>query len=119
ILIDIIIGKINEISISKIKKIIVIKKNRIEKGMRLKNIGLNPHSNGDIFSKFNFSFIEIIKEIFIIIIDKIREIVIINISLKIKLEFINSIILLTVIYLFLVLINFLYNWKLYILIYIN
>lgn len=33
---DNIIGKIKEISISKIRKIIVIKKNRIEKGIRLK-----------------------------------------------------------------------------------
>lgn len=67
--IEIIIGINKAISISKIKKIIVIKKNRIENGIRLKNIGLNPHSNGDIFSKLIFCFIEIIKEIFIIIIE--------------------------------------------------
>lgn len=51
---------------SKIKKIIVIRKNRIENGIRLKNIGLNPHSKGDIFSKFNFIFIDKNIEIFII-----------------------------------------------------
>lgn len=38
------------ISTSKIKKIIAIKKNRIEKGIREEFKGLNPHSNGDNFS---------------------------------------------------------------------
>jgi hypothetical protein len=47
----IIIGKINAISTSKIKKIIVIKKNRIEKGNREEFIGSNPHSKGDVFSR--------------------------------------------------------------------
>lgn len=47
----IIIGKINAISTSKIKKIIAIKKNRIEKGIREELKGLKPHSNGDIFSR--------------------------------------------------------------------
>jgi hypothetical protein len=47
----IIIGKINAISTSKIKKIIAIKKNRIENGVREELKGLNPHSNGDIFSR--------------------------------------------------------------------
>lgn len=46
----IIIGKIKAISTSKIKKIIAIKKNRIEKGVREELKGLNPHSNGDNFS---------------------------------------------------------------------
>lgn len=45
-----IIGKISAISTSKIKKIIAIKKNRIEKGIREEFIGLNPHSKGEIFS---------------------------------------------------------------------
>lgn len=45
-----IIGKINAISTSKIRKIIAIKKNRIEKGIRDEFKGLNPHSNGDVFS---------------------------------------------------------------------
>lgn len=47
----IIIGKINAISTSKIKKIIVIKKNWIEKGSREEFIGSNPHSKGDLFSR--------------------------------------------------------------------
>jgi hypothetical protein len=46
----IIIGKIKAISTSKIKKIIAIKKNRIEKGSREEEKGLNPHSNGESFS---------------------------------------------------------------------
>jgi hypothetical protein len=37
-------------SISKIKKIIAIKKNCKEKGSREQFEGLNPHSNGDLFS---------------------------------------------------------------------
>ena len=53
----IIIGKIKAISTSKIKKIIVIKKKRIEKGSREEFIGSNPHSKGDVFSRsFNDFF---------------------------------------------------------------
>jgi hypothetical protein len=48
---NIIIGKIRAISTSKIKKIIVIKKNRIENGIREEFIGSNPHSKGDVFSR--------------------------------------------------------------------
>lgn len=46
-----IIGKIKAISTSKIRKIIVIKKNRIEKGKREEFIGSKPHSKGDVFSR--------------------------------------------------------------------
>lgn len=46
-----IIGRIKAISTSKIKKIIIIKKKRIEKGNREEFIGSNPHSNGDLFSR--------------------------------------------------------------------
>lgn len=46
-----IIGKIKVISTSKIKKIIEIKKNLIEKGRRDEFKGSNPHSKGDIFSR--------------------------------------------------------------------
>lgn len=53
-----IIGINNAISMSKIKKIIVIKKNRNENGIREEEMGSNPHSNGDIFSKFNFNFFD-------------------------------------------------------------
>jgi hypothetical protein len=44
-------GKINAISTSKIKKIIVIKKNFNEKGNRDEDIGSNPHSKGELFSR--------------------------------------------------------------------
>lgn len=46
-----IIGKINAISTSKIKKIIVIKKNRKENGIREEDLGSKPHSNGEDFSR--------------------------------------------------------------------
>lgn len=49
-------GKIRAISTSKIKKIIAIKKNRIEKGSREEFIGLKPHSNGDNFSRSEIFF---------------------------------------------------------------
>ena len=52
-----IIGKIKAISTSKIKKIMAIKKNRIEKGKREEFIGLNPHSNGDNFSRSEIFFL--------------------------------------------------------------
>ena len=45
-----IIGMINEISKSKIKNIIAIMKNWFEKGLRLIDIWLNPHSKLVIFS---------------------------------------------------------------------
>jgi hypothetical protein len=54
----IIIGRIKAISTSKIKKIIAIKKNRIEKGSRLEFIGSNPHSNGEHFSRSVKAFFE-------------------------------------------------------------
>lgn len=78
-----IIGKIKAISTSKIKKIIVIKKNRNEKGKREEDLGSNPHSNGEDFSRStkvffdnidakNITKIEInIIIILIVIIDKI------------------------------------------------
>lgn len=46
-----IIGKINTISTSKIRKIIVIKKNRKEKGSREELLGSKPHSKGEFFSR--------------------------------------------------------------------
>ena len=55
-------GKIKAISTSKIKKIIAIKKNRIEKGKRDEFIGLNPHSNGDNFSRSEIFFLPRIVE---------------------------------------------------------
>lgn len=44
-------GKIKINSTSKIRKIIEIKKNRIEKGRRAESLGVNPHSNGLAFSR--------------------------------------------------------------------
>lgn len=51
LLMTIIIGKIRAISTSKIKKIMVIKKNRNEKGKREEDFGSNPHSKGEFFSR--------------------------------------------------------------------
>lgn len=53
-----IIGIIIEISISKIRKIIIIKKKCKEKGSRADIFGSNPHSKGDMDSKFKFDFFE-------------------------------------------------------------
>lgn len=47
------------ISISKIRKISLIRKNWILKGKWLVEIGSNPHSNGDIFSWSIKDFFEI------------------------------------------------------------
>jgi hypothetical protein len=49
-------GRIRAISTSKIKKMIAIKKNRIEKGRREEFIGLNPHSKGESFSRSEIFF---------------------------------------------------------------
>lgn len=57
-----IIGKINAISTSKIKKIIAIRKNRIENGSREEFIGLNPHSKGESFSRSAIFFLPRIVE---------------------------------------------------------
>jgi len=66
------------ISTSKIRKIIVIKKNRKEKGRREDLLGSNPHSNGDLFSRSWYDFFDKIEAINIIIhvIIKIKEAVI-------------------------------------------
>lgn len=53
-----IIGKIKAISTSKIKKIIAIIKNRIEKGSRVEFEGSNPHSNGELFSRSIRAFLD-------------------------------------------------------------
>jgi hypothetical protein len=55
-------GKIKAISTSKIKKIIAIRKNRIEKGNREEFIGLNPHSKGDNFSRSIIFFFDKIED---------------------------------------------------------
>jgi hypothetical protein len=65
------------ISTSKIKKIIEIKKNRIENGIREESIGSNPHSKGEVFSRSRIVFFEIKREILItiILIKKITKII--------------------------------------------
>lgn len=63
-------GKIIMISISKIKKIIAIMKKWIENGIRFFDIGLNPHSNGDIFCKSIIDFFLININIIVIIVSK-------------------------------------------------
>lgn len=75
-----IIGKISAISTSKIKKIIAIKKNRMEKGKREEFIGLNPHSNGESFSRSEIFF-------FPKIVDKA---ITINAIIKIIIDIINK-----------------------------
>lgn len=51
-------GKIRTISTSKIKKIIVIKKNCIENGVREDAFWSKPHSNEDNFSRSKIDFFE-------------------------------------------------------------
>lgn len=46
-----IIGMRRVISMSKIRKITAIKKNCREKGRRAEDLGSNPHSNGEFFSR--------------------------------------------------------------------
>lgn len=74
----IIIGRIKAISTSKIKKIIVIKKNRKENGNREDDLGSNPHSNGDLFSRSTKAFLDKIEA------KNITTVVIIKINVPIK-----------------------------------
>lgn len=91
---------IRAISTSKIRKIIAIKKNRIEKGSRAELIGSNPHSKGDDFSRSIVAFLDKAEAspITITLIKKIK----VPIKKIKKIIYTNSIRL--------------YNWKLYILI---
>lgn len=83
----IIIGKIRAISTSKIKKIIEIKKNRMEKGIREEFNGSKPHSNGEFFSRSLIIFLDK-KEAKIITIKEIIKIIIVIIS-KLKIIYTN------------------------------
>lgn len=74
----IIIGKIKAISTSKIKKIIVIKKNCIENGIRELVNGSNPHSNGEVFSRSLIDFLDKIEVIIMTIIEIIKIIILIK-----------------------------------------
>jgi hypothetical protein len=53
-------GKRRVISTSKIKKIIAIKKKCKENGNRDEDLGSNPHSNGDLFSRSAKDFLDVI-----------------------------------------------------------
>ena len=55
-------GRSITISTSKIKKIIVSKKNRSEKGRRCLQFASNPHSKGDDFSRLKYPFLDKIKD---------------------------------------------------------
>lgn len=83
IFIVIIIGNINAISTSKIKKIIAIKKNWIEKGNRDELKGSNPHSNGVFFSRSKIIFFDnrLARIITILEINLIKNIIIISIKI--------------------------------------
>lgn len=52
-------GKISVISTSKIKKMIAIKKKCMENGSREDDLGSNPHSNGDLFSRSIIDFFDV------------------------------------------------------------
>ena len=47
----IVMGNRRAISTSKIRKITAIRKNRSENGIRADELGSNPHSKGDLFSR--------------------------------------------------------------------
>mgnify|MGYP000162118162 CR=1 FL=1 len=81
-------GSNKAISISKIKKIKVVKKNRIEKGLRAFLKGENPHSKGVIFSRSLLDFSDIIIANVITIIDINKDILIDKIRINISI-FIN------------------------------
>lgn len=63
------------ISTSKIKKITAIKKNCNENGIRAEDLGSNPHSNGDLFSRSENVFFEIKLAIIITAIEIIKIII--------------------------------------------
>lgn len=72
------------ISTSKIKKITAIKKNCKEKGIREEELGSNPHSKGDLFSRS------------IIIFFAIK--FLIKIKIKVKIKLIKKILIISIIY---------------------
>lgn len=63
------------ISTSKIKKMMAIRKNRRENGIRLDENGSNPHSNGDAFSRLEVVFFLMIDAVKMIRIEMIRVII--------------------------------------------
>ena len=55
---EIITGKINTNSTSKIRNTIAIKKNRRDNGKRGAALGVNPHSKGLLFSRSNWNLVD-------------------------------------------------------------
>lgn len=77
-----VIGSIIEISMSKIKNSVPIRKKWIENGFRGEDIGENPHSNGEFFSRLIFVFFDkmvVIKKVIFMIITIINVVDKINI----------------------------------------
>lgn len=77
-------GNNKAISMSKIKKIKVVKKNRIEKGLRAFLKGEKPHSKGVIFSRSLLDFSDNIIASVITIIDINKDIIIDDIRININ-----------------------------------
>lgn len=103
---DTIIGKIKAISTSKIKKIMAIKKNRIEKGRREELKGLKPHSKGESFSRsLTFFFAS-----------KVERIITIDAIIKIKQDINHKF---KIIYINLIFLNLMIGSHIYLLYYIN
>ena len=76
----IIMGRRRVISTSKIKKITAIRKNRNENGIRAVDVGSNPHSNGDAFSRSITVFFDKIDAIIMIIVVIIIKIILVKIK---------------------------------------
>ena len=51
-----VIGSNKSISTSKIRKMTAIRKKRRKNGIRADDLGSNPHSNGDLFSRSRIVF---------------------------------------------------------------
>lgn len=79
----IIMGKIRAISTSNTKKIIAIRKNCNENGNREDDLGSNPHSNGDDFSRSVSVFLDKIDAMVIIKVEIVN-----RISLTVVIEWI-------------------------------
>lgn len=88
-------GRIRVISTSKIRKIIAIKKKCIENGSRDDDLGSNPHSNGELFSRSIIVFFDV----------KLRAVTIKIRIIKITIEIIKSILITYTIFRS-------FNWKL-------
>jgi hypothetical protein len=92
------IGNRSAISTSKIMKITAIKKNRDENGSRAEFLGSNPHSNGDLFSRSSFIFLEI---------------VVVKIMMIVERRMASTAVVVTIIIIYLVFTNFLIGSQVY------